>query len=64
MNTGDRVYTPRFCTVRIEEIFDSPQEAAEAGFTAPTFYQDPAGVFGVSGRSLDLYHMEFAAYRK
>ena len=64
MNIGDRVYTPRFCTVRVKALFDSRQEAEQAGFTEPTYYEDPSATFGVSGKSLDMYHMEFAAYRK
>ena len=61
MKVGDRVNTPRFCTVRIKEVFDSREEAAQAGYKEPTFYE---GEYGVAGKSLDMYHMEFAAYRK
>ena len=38
MKKGDRVYTPRFCSVAIEEVFESRQEAAEHGYTEPTHY--------------------------
>ena len=61
MKKGDRVYTPRFCTVKISEIFADKEEAEKAGFTEPTYYE---GDFEIRGRSMDLYHMEFAAYRK
>ncbi len=62
MNIGDRVYTPRFCSVRIKEIFKSRSEAEQAGYRESTYYE--SGEYGILGRSLDMYHMEFAAYRK
>lgn len=62
MKPNDRIYTPRFCSVKIEHVYDSRAEAAEAGYTEPTYYNDPE--YGVAGKSLDLYHMEFAGYRK
>ena len=62
MKIGDKVYTPRFCTVQIKEIFSSVFEARERGYTEPTYYADYE--FVVVGKSLDMYHMEFAAYRK
>ena len=61
MKKGDRIYTPRFCTVQIEEVFESRSEASAAGYTEPTYYE---GEYGVAGKSLDMYHMQFAAYRK
>ena len=62
MKKGARVETPRFCTVKIEEVFETQTEAMAAGFTEPTFYENPE--YGILGKSLDLYHMEFAAFRK
>ena len=59
MKKGDLVFTPRFCTVRIEEVFESAKAAADAGYTEPTYYQ---GEYGVAGKSIDEYHMVFAAY--
>lgn len=59
MKAGEKVYTPRFCTVEIKEVFRSREEAEKAGYKEPTYYK---GDFGVLGKSLDLYHMEFAAY--
>ena len=61
MKKGDWVFTPRFCTVKIEAVFDSAAAAAAAGYTEPTHYQ---GEYGIAGKSIDLYHMTFAAYRK
>ena len=62
MKVGDRVNTPRFCTVQIKEIFDDVFAAREHGYTEPTYFTDKDYV--VVGKSLDMYHMEFAAYRK
>ena len=62
MKTGDSIYTPRFCTVTIAEIFDKEESARLAGYTEPTYYQDP--VYGILGKSEDMYHMVFAGYRK
>lgn len=61
MKAGDTVYTPRFCTVMIKAVYESRKEANENGFTEPTYYD---GEFDVLGKSLDMYHMEFAAYRR
>lgn len=61
MNKGDYVYTPRFCTVKIEEVFENREAAARAGYTEPTHYR---GEYEIAGKSLDMYHMEFAAYKK
>lgn len=55
------VFTPRFCRVRIAEIFDSVEDARAAGFTEQTYYDDPEGKFVVLGKSKDMYHMTFAA---
>lgn len=62
MKAGEKYYTPRFCTVRIKEIFEDRASAAEAGFTEPTYYD--GGEWEIVGKSLDMYHMEFAAYKK
>lgn len=61
MKIGDKVSTPRFCTVRIEEIFETKKEARAAGYTEPTYYE---GEYDVRGKSLDMYHMVFAAVKK
>lgn len=62
MNVGQWVQTPRFCGVRISEVFSSEADARAAGFVEPTHYQGTE--WGVMGKSLDMYHMEFAAYQK
>lgn len=62
MKKGDYVHTPRFLTVRIEEVYDSEAQARTAGYKEPTHYENAE--YGILGKSLDLYHMEFAAYKK
>lgn len=61
MKKGDYVYTPRFCTVRINEVYDTREEAAKNGYTEPTHYN---GDYEILGKSLDMYHMKFAAIKK
>lgn len=61
MRADDYVRTPRFCNVKIRETFASVKEMRRAGYTEPTYYQ---GEYEVLGRSIDMYHMEFAAARK
>ena len=60
MKIGDYIYTPRFCTVNIKEIFESETEAREKGYTEPTYYQ---GEYKILGKSIDMYHMQFAAVK-
>lgn len=62
MKKGDYVKTPRFLTVKIEKVFRCEANARKAGFTEPTHYRDDK--YGILGKSLDLYCMEFAAYKK
>lgn len=62
INIGDVVYTPRFCHVKIKEVFDSRKEAEEQGYKEPTYYEDSS--WQILGKSLDMYHMQFAAAKK
>ena len=63
MKKGDYVYTPRFLRVKIEEVYNSETEARQAGYTETTHYwNDPE--YGVYGKTLDMYHMQFAGFRK
>lgn len=62
MKIGDRIFTPRFCTVKIKAVFNSAEDARKHGFTETTHYKNPE--WNVVGKSVDQYHMEFAAYRK
>lgn len=59
---GTKVYTERFCTVTIDTMFSDPKEAAECGYTEPT-YTSVDG-WDIKGKSLDCYHMIFAAVKK
>ena len=61
MKVGDRIYTPRFCTVRIKEVFETEEEARENGYKEPTYYK---GDYEILGKSLDMYNMLFAAVKK
>ena len=61
MKKGDYIYTPRFCNVRVEEVFGSRDEAKENGYTELTHYN---GEYDVLGKSLGINKMVFAAVRK
>lgn len=61
MKNGDYAYTPRFCTVKIKEIFESETEANDAGYTEPTYYCQSG--YKILGKSIDMYHMQFAAVK-
>ena len=62
MKKGDYVSTPRFLRVEIQEIFDSESDAVRAGYKEPTHYRSDE--YGILGKSIDRFHMEFAAYKK
>ena len=63
MKKGDYVQTPRFGGVWIEEVYDNEFKARMDGFTETTHYWDDPE-YGINGKSLDMYHMKFAAYKK
>lgn len=64
LTKGQFVHTPRFCTVRIAEVFSSVAEAAKAGFKEPTHYAwEHNDGYDILGKSLDIYHMTFAAVK-
>ena len=62
MQKGDWIRTPRFLTVKIEEVFENRGEAVKAGYTEPTYYK--SANYEVVGKQLDEYHMTFTAYKK
>jgi hypothetical protein len=62
MKLGTRISTPRFCTVTISAIFENPEDAVKCGYTEPTHTNIPD--WDIKGKSIDMYHMEFAAIRK
>lgn len=51
---GDRIYTPRFCTVTISEVFPTMRAAERAGFNHSTHAK------GIVGKQMDELHMRFA----
>ena len=63
MTKGFSVMTPRFGMVKIAEIFENEDAARRAGYTETTHYWDDPE-FGVYGKSIDMYHMQFAAFKK
>lgn len=62
MELGKKILTPRFCTVTISAIFENPDDAKKCGYIEPT-HTDMKG-WDIKGKSLDMYHMEFAAIKK
>lgn len=62
MELGTRIVTPRFCTVMISAIFENPEDAEKCGYTVPTHAVLPD--WDIKGKSIDMYHMEFAAIKK
>lgn len=59
IHVGDYIHTPRFLRVAIEAVFDSEEAMRAAGYTEPTHFRDDDYV--VLGKSIDAYHMTFAA---
>ena len=67
MQAGKSVYTPRFCTVTIKEVFDNVRTAREAGYIEPTHYhKDGWTVYGkaVENPMPGWCKMEFAAVKE
>ena len=62
IKVGTSIYTPRFCTVKIKEVFPDKASAVNSGYKEPTYWEHPE--YGCLGKSLDMYHMEFCAYKK
>jgi len=63
MKAGDRVKTPRFLTVRIQEVFENEKDANTAGYVEPTHY-DHDEEYDILGKHTGLNRMQFAAIRK
>jgi hypothetical protein len=62
INKGDRVETPRFCTVRIQKVFRSESNARKQKFIEPTHYENDR--YGILGKHVGPNLMIFAAYVK
>lgn len=62
MKKGDKIYTPRFCTVTVEEVFSNIADAHSQGYTEPTYWKNDE--WECFGKSIDMYHMRFAVAKK
>lgn len=62
LKKGDIVYSPRFCHLEIQKVFQSEAAARKAGFNEQTDYKDRD--YGILGKSIGMNRMIFAAYRK
>ena len=62
IKTGDYIRTPRFLQVCINEVIKCKKEMWQAGYTEPTHYRNDE--WEINGKSIDMYHMKFAACRK
>jgi hypothetical protein len=63
MKKGDKVNTPRFCTVQINEVYEDPKRAYLDGYREPTYYdKDPE--YEILGAHTGENRMVFAAVRK
>lgn len=62
MKKGDYVYTPRFCSVKIEKVFKTEENALKAGYNEPTHYKNYE--YGILGKHTGINQMLFAGYRK
>ncbi len=61
MKTGDYIRTPRFCTVKIEKVFNNVKSAKAEGYTEPTHYE---GEYEILGKHTGINRMTFAAAQK
>ena len=62
LQKGDHLYSPRFCDIAMEEIYDTTEELSQAGYNECTYIKSDS--WDVRGKSLDQYHMLFAAAPK
>ena len=46
MESDDLIYTPRFCTVQIKEIFTDEATARASGDNEPTYYEGDCIILG------------------
>lgn len=62
MKAGDYVHTPRFCSVKIQTIFEHDEEARNGGYCEPTHYTDAE--YSILGKHTGTNRMIFAAIKK
>ena len=60
MKAGDTIKTPRFLTVKIQEVFESVKELEKAGYKEPTHFE---GEYKIQGKHTGENRMQFAAAR-
>jgi hypothetical protein len=60
---GDYVKTPRFLTVRIEEVFENMEDAWEQDYKETTHYKDD-GDYEILGKHIGTNRMIFGAIKK
>lgn len=62
MKKGDRIRTPRFCTVEIKKVFRSYDTARKQGFIESTYYDD--WEYDIRGKHTGTNTMIFAAIKR
>lgn len=62
MKIGDWIDTPRFCKVKIKDIFDDIDKCYQAGYIEPTYYKGYD--YEILGKIIGLNRMTFAAVQK
>ena len=61
MKKGDFVKTPRFMTVKIEDVFENMKTAREQGYKEPTHFDDED--YEILGKHIGLNRMNFVAIK-
>lgn len=62
MKKGDWINTPRFLKVKIEEVYETENDALKSGFCEPTHYK--SSEYKILGKNIGNQCMIFAAAKK
>lgn len=62
MEINDIIYTPRFCSVRIDAIYENIADARKDGYTEPTHYHKDG--YTILGKNTSPNHMVFAGAKE
>ncbi|MDO4945362.1 MAG: hypothetical protein Q4E74_09215 [Ruminococcus sp.] len=62
MKINDWIYTPRFCGVRIERIFENREQAWKEGYKEPTHYHKDG--YTILGKNIGVNRMTFAGVKE
>lgn len=62
MKQNEMIYTPRFCAVKIEKVFESRTEAVAEGYKEPTHYHKDG--YTILGKSTGANYMKFAGVKE